>query len=113
MKYLKSFEGNIIRKYWRVRITEPYFEISMKKIGASDLYESMITNENFLDYKNNQKNKNKVYIIYSTNNNSCKFKWIYFDKYIKDNYDYQGEVDVTKQDIEQLKLEKDTNKFNL
>ena len=87
MKYLKSFEGNIIRKYWRVRITEPYFEISMKKIGASDLYESMITNENFLDYKNNQKNKNKVYIIYSTNNNSCKFKWIYFDKYIKDNYD--------------------------
>lgn len=38
MKYIKTFEDNYPykiteKKYWLVKTTEPYYEISLKKIG--------------------------------------------------------------------------------
>ena len=117
MKYIKMFEGTIRKKYWTIRIREPYFEISIKKIGASDYYENFKSNELLSQYAYKKKN-NKIYITYSPNKNFSKFKWCIYDDFVKKNVEdegfvYQGEIEVTKQDIKQFKLEKETNKFNI
>lgn len=117
MKYIKLFEGNNGKKYWTVKVREPYFEISMKKIGALYCYQEMKTNEMFNKYTYKKKN-DKVYITYSPNTNFSEFKWCIFDEYVKGNiessqFEYQGDVEVTKQDIVQFKMEKLTDKFNI
>jgi len=117
MKYIKFFEGINEKKYWVVNVREPYFEISMKKIDALNCYKNIKDDETFSMYTYKKKN-NKIYITYDPNRNFNNFKWCIYDEYVKGNiergrFEYQGEIEVTKQDIKQFKLEKETNKFNI
>jgi len=89
----------------------------MKKIDALNCYKNIKDDETFSMYTYKKKN-NKIYITYDPNRNFNNFKWCIYDEYVKGNiergrFEYQGEIEVTKQDIKQFKLEKETNKFNI
>jgi hypothetical protein len=113
----KIFEGrpNTRNKFWLVKTTQPYLEISCKKIDAPfEDFEFIIglkvAHQEYrdLEYINivtDYENK-WGYNGWAWSSDTSMFK---NDK----RYIYMGEVEVTDKDIEQWKLEREANKYNL
>jgi len=120
MKYLKYFEKKNKVEIWKVPTREPYFTKAKIKIGAKNSFNWMS------DLKNNEE---YILLHYSDNFPGGKDRndnWTHSGvdatdfsdgtfgngKYI-DTPEYMGEVELSKEDMERYKIEKETNKFNI
>jgi len=107
------------KKYWTVNITQPYFEISLDKLGFEYEYEG-----DFIDIIRTQlKNKNKHIFITCFTSITKGIKKTYWDyeifniesreELISNNYKYKGDVPVSQEEIDKWNLEHEINKYNL
>jgi len=118
MKYIKKFEGsNEKGKFWKINTDEPYFEISLHKLGFDDSIKETIYSMNNYHIKNS----GLVYIYIIDTNTSwmgISVTWSQVSDFRKDTAiengnEYMGEVDITEEDIKKWKLIKTAEKFNL
>ena len=121
MKYIKKFENHeYIGEFWLIRTDKPYMELSLHKIGAT---QSEIERFNL---SSTYKLHDKIYIsmrynfvngvIDGLNNDNCG--WMPGDAngdffYIKNKFNYMGEVIITDEDIEEYSIKKNIEKYNL
>jgi len=113
MKYIKKFEGiidpNIDRsqKFWLVRTDSPYFEISLNKMNKSD--------DEIQRFLNNQYRKDnaKLYIPINDYEGSWNSERTGKNSYTQDGFEYQGEMEVTPEEIEEWNMKNSIKKYNL
>jgi len=113
MKYLKKFEGIDKSKcFWKVKTKNPDFEASLYKLDVPDnLIQMYLRNDTLLLFSGKY-----VYIApFKTFDYSS---WNEFNKQGKNNYEgdgliYQGEIEITDKDIEDMEMKKSVKKYNL
>jgi len=93
------------KKFWKVRTDEPYFEASLYKLDTpyNDV-EFYIKNEIILSKKSGY-----VYVAPHDKRAKCSWNNSEYGKeyYEKDGLIYQGEVEITEQDIKDMKIKKE------
>ena len=106
MKIKRFNESSEIHKFWLIRTDEPYYEISLRKLKwpEYDINRMIIKNEHIIKF-------NTIYV-------SDEYQWMPGNNYgknyyEKENYIYQGEVNVTDEDILNYNIQKNSKKFNL
>jgi len=113
MKYLKTYEESKNKNFWLVRTDEPYLLASLYKLGANDKQIDLIRKNVII------KNNSKAYIGI---NNFGRIDWnpyrgTYSDynytSFKNTGYKYQGELELTSEDIKNWELKENTKKFNL
>jgi len=122
MKYIKKYENidehvNAEGKFWEINTDEPYFEISLNKLGFDEELKEKIygMNNSYI------KNSGLVYIYIIKTNLSylgTSVTWSHVTDFIKDTAiengnKYMGKVEITEDDIKKWNLIKKTQKFNL
>jgi len=108
MKYLKKFESNCdYGEYWSLAYDPHIIRKSLRKISCSDrIIDSIIS---FLgdDYHNTI-----LYVVMEVKNNN-----VYWDASFDDNnyksYKYNGEIKLSKNELEEVEIEKNSKKFNI
>jgi len=101
-------------KFWKVRVDKPYFEAGLYKLNVN-------TNDvnSYLRNKNIQNQKTKyVYIAPFIKISNSRCSWNADNHYGKINFEghglvYQGILKITKQDIKNIKIKKEAQKYNL
>ncbi len=110
MKYIKTFES-VNKKFWKVRTFEPYFTISLQKLGLTD--DDIQTFYNEMN-QNHIKQHSFIYVFYHIKPGREIGDWVYSTDFLNDdNFSFMGGVDITKEDIDKYNIKKDANKFNL
>jgi hypothetical protein len=112
MKYLKKFESFDMPdyvEYWSVKSEEYYMRKALKKINCPDE-----TIESFVDYVNiHPYLDKKLYVVREIKNGM----FIYWDaSYEYGTYisgDYNGEIELTKKELEEVEMKKQADKYNL
>ena len=111
MKYLKKFESIDKSKcFWKVKTKYPDLEASLYKLDVPDNLIQMYLRNDTLRISGKY-----VYIapFYAKDYAS----WNEFDKQGKRDYEemliYQGEIEITDKDIEDMEMKKSVKKYNL
>jgi hypothetical protein len=110
----KLFEKfDIIKKEWLVETKRPNLEIALRKIGYDKSDEELIRFTKKIRYdcriKFNRLKKVYITLFYSVSDNK-----IWDSTTLKfPEYDYMGEIEISPEEIEQYKLEKNVIKYNL
>ena len=109
MKYLKKFESNNdYGEYWSVIYDPIIIRKSLKKIGCPDkTIDSIIyffSDSDIFD--------SVLYIVMEIKNDN-----VYWDASLNDNtykyYKYNGDIKLSKKELEEVEIEKHSNKFNI
>ena len=119
MKYIKKFESVDKSKcFWKVRTKDPYFEATLYKLDVPDDLMQMYLRNDFI----RQDAGEYIYIApfqyYGKPNLPNGTSWTKFNDAGKTHYEecgliYQGEIKITDEDIEYMKMKKNMKKFNL
>lgn len=113
MKYLKNFESFDMPdyvEYWSVKSEEYYMRKALKKINCPDE-----TIESFVDYANNStySTDKKLYVAMEIINDM----FIYWDASYDDGQykagEYNGEIKLSKKELEEIEMKKQADKYNL
>jgi hypothetical protein len=100
-------KGISVEKYWSVNLRDPYLPLKIKIF--SQLYQLSDSKKNAIIYfaKNNPNDVRNIYFSSEEYGNWCSFT--------KSGMvgDYQGEIEITPEDIKQFEFEKETDKYNL
>jgi len=103
MKYLKYFE-NIVNG-WIIRTDEPYFEISLRKIGIPEqIIKDWLENKNIQNYK-------KLVVYVGVNGKYSHFP-VDLLKDFREIMKYEI-IEPNEDDFEEWRIRKDANKYNL
>ena len=117
MKYIKTYEKYEKPKntYWKIRTDIPYFEISLDRIGMVEDEETT-----YIRMRNEKHLINKKYIyiglnydINTTGTIGSEFYWANDTNPFVNDYEYDGEIEITPEEIEEWHLKNDANKYNL
>ncbi len=122
MKHIKKFENidehvNAEGKFWEINTDEPYFEISLNKLGFNEELKERIYDMNNYSIKNS----GLVYIYIIKTNLSyigTSVTWSHVTDFRKDTAiengnKYMGKVEITEDDIRKWELINKAKKFNL
>ena len=108
IKKFEELEDNIDKRYWLISCVSPFLEISLYKLNVSK--------------------ENRELFLKNTLIKKCKYIYIapYFGvqtwsgfmtagkKYFDDtNFEYQGKLKITSEDVENWKMKKGAEKYNL
>lgn len=104
MEYIKMFENHNKKYYWRIRVEEPYFSISINKLNLSKNQKDYLLDNNLI--------RKEKYIYIS---DYYAYSWIKdkSNSYKNSGYIYKGDVEVTPEDIQNWEISKDLEKYNL
>lgn len=117
----KIFENSeLIQRYWKVPIDD-YFFVRLDKIGMDEKAQHEIY-DHYLDCGTDSKivwlgeddfgdGHSHWYWDFSSDYNDSDGS--FYANSDLDKYEYQGEVDITPEDIEKWKFKNDTKKYNL
>ena len=113
IKLFEQYFEKPVNEYWKVRTENPWFDISLDKIGVTE------------DEKEYYRNEIKFYIgnkyvyiglDYNANTITSGIGSEYYISVAKEDFDgyvYQGEPLITQEEIEKWHFENDTKKYNL
>ena len=112
MKYIKKYEiiqTNRDDKFWKVQTIMPNFEISLDKIGVSEKDKMSFVSKK---YYNNISDYKYIYIQidYAKWLPQGMWSWSSEEPKLSQN---MGEIEVTREDIDDWNLNNDQNKYNL
>jgi hypothetical protein len=100
LKYSNSF--------WLVKKNSPYFEISLDKLNVPEKLKNKYLSNRFIKTAA----VNKIYI--SPFEDTHKQSWSERSNvYESRNFVYEGEIKITREDIEDWKIKKESEKYNL
>jgi len=118
----KIFESKQL-KYWKVILEEPYFSISLDKLNVPDKDKDLIFYPSALNaFRNRVNPPHPIFIMKGKGKNTMRkwtpseWTWIHLaDEHIikKQGFEYQGEIPITEEDIEEWNLKNDAKKYNL
>lgn len=105
---IKKFEELEDKRYWLIRCDHPFLEISLYKLDVSkDRRNLYLKNTIFKKYKN-------IYIVpYFGTQTWGVFNSVSKKAFDENNFDYQGKLKITAEDIENWKIKKEAEKYNL
>ena len=109
MKYLKKFEHIAdYGEYWSVNTEKYYMTKALKKINCPDRVIKA-----FIDYvDNNSPLYKKLYVIKELKNQFYIYWDASYDKQYK-TFDYNGDIELTPKELEEVEMEKNADKYNL
>jgi len=105
MKYIKHFEQK--DKVWLIRTDEPYFSVSLDKLGLKIKEE---TKKHMMKHK-----YDKIYIKIDSSG-THRQPWGWSDDYeifTKRNIKNMGEIELTDDEINDFLIKQNMNKYNL
>jgi len=99
-----TYEGKTRYDWWTIRTEQPYLEISLKKIGMTDIEAFIKRNPSLRDHK-------KISVLCHNKD----YSWTAGNISMSDwsICTFLGEVEVTPDDIKEWKILKDAEKYNL
>jgi len=104
MKYIKLFETAKQRKYWSIDFTKPYLRVKVYKSSLSEDRKKAI-----IDYATYHGFETRILYVEPERN---ELDWNSFNQY-EMNGEYQGEIEITPEDIEDYNRKQDAERYNL
>lgn len=123
MKYIKTYEkyDKPENEYWKINTNNPWFEISLSKIGMTDDEIEELLND--VGISNFYLNNEYIFVELDWHNSGTigsKYYWTEDEEDLLHEFKikkpiYRGDPknEITKEDIEKWKLKNDVKKFNL
>ena len=110
MRYIKAYETfGINQIFWKIPTKRPEYYVALERIGMTeyvqDYWHDMIDDR--LDYGD------QILIFYDLEENDWAWERIEELETEKLKYDYQGEINITPEDIEIWELKKNVKNYNI